>query len=36
MGFMVIWFSLATYGRSVGLTSTQGSIVTAVMNIHIS
>ena len=33
MGFMVIWFSLATYGRSVGLTSTQGSIVTAVMNI---
>ncbi|KAH2801831.1 hypothetical protein KXW38_006158 [Aspergillus fumigatus] len=33
MGFMVIWFSLATYGRSVGLTSTQGAVVTAVMNI---
>ncbi|CAG7955070.1 unnamed protein product [Penicillium olsonii] len=33
MGFMVIWFSLATYGRSIGLTSTQGSIVTAVMNV---
>ncbi|GLA17667.1 hypothetical protein AnigIFM62618_004815 [Aspergillus niger] len=33
MGFMVIWFSLATYGRSVGLTLSQGSIVTAVMNI---
>ncbi|KOS43857.1 hypothetical protein ACN38_g5230 [Penicillium nordicum] len=33
MRFMVIWFSLATYGRSIGLTSTQGSIVTAVMNI---
>ncbi|GLB16089.1 hypothetical protein AtubIFM61612_005925 [Aspergillus tubingensis] len=33
MGFMVIWFSLATYGRSVGLTSSQGSIVTAVMNV---
>ncbi|KAJ6179920.1 MFS transporter [Penicillium mononematosum] len=33
MGLMVIWFSPATYGRSVGLTSTQGSIVTAVMNI---
>ncbi|KAI2906405.1 hypothetical protein CBS11852_829 [Aspergillus niger] len=33
MGFMVIWFSLATYGRSVGLTLSQGSIVTAVMNV---
>ncbi|OQE44545.1 hypothetical protein PENCOP_c002G01240 [Penicillium coprophilum] len=33
MGFMVIWFSLATYGRSIGLTSTQGSIATAVMNV---
>ena len=32
MGFMVIWFSLATYGQSVGLSSSQGSIVTAVMN----
>ncbi|KAE8146304.1 major facilitator superfamily domain-containing protein [Aspergillus avenaceus] len=33
MGFMVIWFSLATYGRSIGLSSTQGSVVTAVMNV---
>lgn len=33
MGFMVIWFSLATYGQSVGLSSSQGSIVTAVMNV---
>ena len=33
MGFMVIWFSLATYARSIGLTANQGSMVTAVMNI---
>ncbi|OJJ65488.1 hypothetical protein ASPBRDRAFT_60428 [Aspergillus brasiliensis CBS 101740] len=33
MGFMVIWFSLARYGRSVGLSLSQGSIVTAVMNV---
>ncbi|PYH38942.1 MFS general substrate transporter [Aspergillus neoniger CBS 115656] len=33
MGFMVIWFLLVMYGRSVGLTSSQGSIVTAVMNV---
>ncbi|KAL5044229.1 hypothetical protein BDW71DRAFT_215784 [Aspergillus fruticulosus] len=33
MGFMVIWFSLSTYSRSIGLTAEQGSIVTAVMNI---
>ncbi|KAL4912729.1 major facilitator superfamily domain-containing protein [Aspergillus aurantiobrunneus] len=33
MGFMVIWFSLATFSRSVGLSATQGSVVTAVMNV---
>ncbi|KAH8426143.1 uncharacterized protein LDX57_003884 [Aspergillus melleus] len=33
MGFMVIWFSLATYARSIGLTASQGSTITAVMNI---
>lgn len=33
MGFMVIWFSLATYSRSIGLDARQGSIVTAVMNV---
>ncbi|KAL4788929.1 major facilitator superfamily domain-containing protein [Aspergillus venezuelensis] len=33
MGFMVIWFSLSTYSRSIGLNAEQGSIVTAVMNI---
>lgn len=33
MGFMVIWFSLATFSRSIGLDARQGSIVTAVMNV---
>lgn len=33
MGFMVIWFSLATFSRSIGLSAQQGSIVTAVMNV---
>ncbi|KAE8371280.1 major facilitator superfamily domain-containing protein [Aspergillus bertholletiae] len=33
MGFMVIWYSLATYSRSIGLSASQGSIVTAVMNV---
>ncbi|KAL4769230.1 major facilitator superfamily domain-containing protein [Aspergillus nidulans var. acristatus] len=33
MGFMVIWFSLSTYSRSIGLSTAQGSIVTAVMNV---
>ncbi|KAL4998972.1 major facilitator superfamily domain-containing protein [Aspergillus recurvatus] len=33
MGFMVIWFSLSTFSRSIGLTAAQGSIVTAVMNL---
>ncbi|KAL4977219.1 hypothetical protein BDW66DRAFT_159062 [Aspergillus desertorum] len=31
MGFMVIWFSLSTFSRCIGLTAEQGSIVTAVM-----
>jgi MFS family permease len=33
MGFMVIWFSLDDFSRSIGLSAHQGSIVTAVMNL---
>ena len=33
MGFMVIWFSLATFSRSIGLSAQQGSVVTAVVNV---
>lgn len=33
MGFMVIWFSLSTFSRSIGLDAGQGSIVTAVLNV---
>ncbi|KAL4862846.1 major facilitator superfamily domain-containing protein [Aspergillus spectabilis] len=33
LGFMVIWFSLSTYSHSIGLTTAQGSIATAVMNV---
>ena len=33
MGFMVIWFSLATFSRTIGLDARQGTIVTAVMNV---
>ncbi|BCS30647.1 uncharacterized protein APUU_80950A [Aspergillus puulaauensis] len=33
MGFMVIWFSLSTFSRSIGLDAQQGSIVTAVLNV---
>lgn len=33
MGFMVLWFSLATFSRSIGLDAQQGTIVTAVMNV---
>lgn len=33
MGFMVIWFSLSAFSQSIGLTTEQGSIVTAAMNV---
>ncbi|KAJ5330344.1 hypothetical protein N7476_000127, partial [Penicillium atrosanguineum] len=33
MGFMVIWYSLDDFSRSIGLSAHQGSIVTAVMNL---
>jgi len=33
MGFMVIWYSLSDFARSLGLSSHQGSIVTAIMNL---
>ncbi|KAJ5981801.1 hypothetical protein N7522_013429 [Penicillium canescens] len=33
MGFMIIWYSLGDFARSLGLSSHQGSVVTAVMNL---
>ncbi|OJJ42390.1 hypothetical protein ASPZODRAFT_76893 [Penicilliopsis zonata CBS 506.65] len=33
LGFMVIWYSLDDFSRSIGLSAPQGSIVTAVMNL---
>lgn len=33
MGFMVIWYSLDDFSRSIGLSAHQGSIVTAIMSL---